>query len=191
MYFRDKILEISIVVSCLVHAAVFLPFGRAVKVDSFIADEGNREMITVFLQTASDKQNSQNKQDISEDSALDNQITTADSLLTEQRNNSYHVELGGGEDANPYYALLRKKIIQAKQYPQRAHWLKICGSNRVMFSINADGSIDKVRIIDGSGYIVLDKETCDAVRRASPFPPIPSEIPSNRLDLALTLKYEL
>ena len=183
-------LGISVMISCLIHAVFFLSWGRTAKVDSFIADEGSCEMIRVFLQAASDEQKKM-KQDICEDPSPDNQITTADSVLTAYQNTAHHVELGGGEDSNPYYALLRKKIIQAKQYPRRAQWLKICGSNRVIFSINADGSIDKVRIFAGSGYTVLDKETCDAVKRASPFPPIPSELSSDHLNLALTLKYEL
>ena len=42
----------------------------------------------------------------------------------------------------------------------------------VEMHLEGDGRLADVRLLEGSGYTVLDDATITAVRRASPFPPI-------------------
>ena len=48
----------------------------------------------------------------------------------------------------------------------------------VEMRLEGDGSLTAVRLLEGSGYPVLDDATIVAVRRASPFPPIARVLPS-------------
>jgi protein TonB len=39
----------------------------------------------------------------------------------------------------------------------------------------SDGSVRDVRVVQGSGFAVLDRGAVEAVRNASPFPRLPAE----------------
>jgi TonB family protein len=42
----------------------------------------------------------------------------------------------------------------------------------VEMRLEGDGNLTGVRLLEGSGYAVLDDATIVAVRRAAPFPPV-------------------
>ena len=87
--------------------------------------------------------------------------------------------------ANPYFETVRKHI--------RARWSYPCLTNRttgaceymnaqvaIEFGILKDGSLGFVEVTRSSGYAVYDKQAVDAVRRAAPFPPVPSDLTLTR-----------
>jgi protein TonB len=45
----------------------------------------------------------------------------------------------------------------------------------VAFMVLSDGSVRDIRVVQGSGYAVLDRGAVEAVRNASPFPRPPAE----------------
>ena len=69
-------------------------------------------------------------------------------------------------------AAVRHRIDAHKVYPQIAVRNGWEGRVLVEMRLEGDGSLTAVRLLEGSGYAVLDDATIVAVRRASPFPPI-------------------
>jgi protein TonB len=69
-------------------------------------------------------------------------------------------------------AAIRRRIEARKVYPQIAVRNGWEGRVLVEMHLEGDGSLAAVRLLQGSGYEVLDEATLTAVRRASPFPPV-------------------
>ncbi|MDP2873139.1 MAG: energy transducer TonB, partial [Bacillota bacterium] len=69
-------------------------------------------------------------------------------------------------------AAVRNRIDAHKVYPQIAVRNGWEGRVLVEMRLEGDGRLSTVRLLEGSGYAVLDDATISAVRRASPFPPV-------------------
>lgn len=67
---------------------------------------------------------------------------------------------------------VRHRIDAHKVYPQIAVRNGWEGRVLVEMRLEGDGRLTAVRLLEGSGYAVLDDATIVAVRRASPFPPV-------------------
>ncbi len=61
-------------------------------------------------------------------------------------------------------------------YPAKARALKIYGTLQVKVSINQDGSLESVSILQSSGKKILDDAAIRIVRLAAPFTPLPPAI---------------
>jgi periplasmic protein TonB len=61
-------------------------------------------------------------------------------------------------------------------YPEEARRDQLYGSLRLMVSITPDGGLKDVRILDSSGFKVLDDAAIRIVRQAAPFAPFPPEM---------------
>ena len=81
-----------------------------------------------------------------------------------------------------YVDAVKRRILEVWRYPDDAE-RGLKGRVTVEFSIERDGSVSRVRINAASGQGALDREAADAIRRASPFIPLPSEFKTNRLIL--------
>lgn len=77
---------------------------------------------------------------------------------------------GGGGKGNPILAAIWRKINAAKYYPPSARHRGIVGSPRVTFAINADGSIEWVKLASTCGETELDNAAIETVKRAVPLP---------------------
>jgi periplasmic protein TonB len=69
-------------------------------------------------------------------------------------------------------AAVRRRIEARKVYPQIAVRNGWEGRVLVEMQLEGDGRLAAVRLLEGSGYAVLDDATIAAVHLASPFPPI-------------------
>jgi protein TonB len=87
-----------------------------------------------------------------------------------------------------YLAAVKRRILEVWRYPDDAE-PGLRGKVNVEFSIERDGSVSRVKIIAASGYVVLDRGAKDAMRRASPFPPLPGEFKTNRLNVVGGFRY--
>jgi TonB family protein len=81
------------------------------------------------------------------------------------------VASGGGPSAHEL-AAVRRRIDARKVYPPIAVRNGWEGRVLVEMLLEVDGSLVAVRLLQGSGYRVLDEATIVAVRQASPFPPV-------------------
>lgn len=87
----------------------------------------------------------------------------------------------------------RKKIerIGNLNYPDEARRQRIYGSLRLMVSINRDGTLYEVQLLESSGQPVLDEAAKRIVRLAAPFAPFSGDLADiDRLEIIRTWRFE-
>jgi protein TonB len=87
-----------------------------------------------------------------------------------------------------YLEAVKRRILEIWRYPDDAE-PGLRGKVSIEFSIERDGSVSKVNVKSTSGHSVLDQGATDAMRLASPFPPLPSEFNTNRLNVVGGFRY--
>ena len=90
-----------------------------------------------------------------------------------------------------YYLALKRKIELVWEYPYKARQTGAQGRLRMRFVINKDGSLAEVKILNSSGVPILDHEAVRAIQNASPFPPLPDRMNTERLAVTATFEYLL
>ena len=90
-----------------------------------------------------------------------------------------------------YYLALKRKIELVWEYPYKARRTGVQGRLLMRFVINQDGSLAEVTILRSSGVALLDHEAVRAIRDASPFPPLPERMNTERLTVTATFEYLL
>jgi protein TonB len=65
-------------------------------------------------------------------------------------------------------------------YPEKAREQSIYGSLRLLVALYADGSVKEIRVMQSSGYKLLDDSAINIVRLAAPFSPFPEEVRKER-----------
>lgn len=100
---------------------------------------------------------------------------------------------GGGSPGalQDYAALVRAWIERYKAYPDRAQMRRQEGTVLLAFTLDRQGNVMAHRIVESSGYDLLDQAAADMVERASPFPPLPDDLPGPSLDLQLPVPFDL
>lgn len=81
--------------------------------------------------------------------------------------------------ADAYYLQSWRRKVETVgnlNYPEEARRDQLYGSLRLMVSITPDGALKEVRILDSSGFKVLDDAAIRIVRQAAPFAPFPEEM---------------
>jgi protein TonB len=87
----------------------------------------------------------------------------------------------------------RKKIerIGNLNYPDEARRQRIYGSLRLLVSINRDGSLYEVQVLESSGQPLLDQAAQRIVRLAAPFAPFSGDLADiDRLEIIRTWRFE-
>jgi protein TonB len=77
---------------------------------------------------------------------------------------------GGGGGVADLLRSIRRRIEQAKIYPEAARRQGIQGSVELRFRIAADGSVETLEVLRSSGFPLLDEASQQTVRRAAPYP---------------------
>jgi len=77
-----------------------------------------------------------------------------------------------------YLETWRKRIEEVgnQYYPEQARKNKIFGDLRILVAVRADGQVEDIRILETSGFKVLDDAAEKIVILAAPFDPFPEEI---------------
>jgi protein TonB len=81
---------------------------------------------------------------------------------------------GPGGLSGGTYGSIRSFIQQGVAYPALARKMGWEGRVVVSFRILPDGSVRDIRVVEGSGHAILDRNAVEAVRSASPFPRPPA-----------------
>lgn len=87
----------------------------------------------------------------------------------------------------------RKKVerIGNLNYPNQARQQRIHGSLRLMVSINRDGTLHEVQILEPSGFSILDQAALRIVRLAAPFAPFSGDLADvDRLEIIRTWRFD-
>lgn len=90
----------------------------------------------------------------------------------------------GNAAVSNYPGQVRRKLTRAVRYRGRDR-----GEVLVSFTVSQSGGVTSARISRGSGSANLDQAALDAIRRAAPFPPIPSEAGRASWDFQLPVSF--
>lgn len=106
----------------------------------------------------------------------DSGASNANSRRAESQGNQKRINAPAGNAAvSNYPGKVASRLRRSLRYPKSAVRGSGRGQARVAFTVTANGQAVSVRLVASSGSPVLDQAAIDAVRRASPFPSIPSE----------------
>lgn len=90
-----------------------------------------------------------------------------------------------------YFTSMRKSVELVLDYPQEAIRRRIQGNVSIGFEILQDGTVSKIKILESSGYDVLDNAWIEAIKLASPFSPLPENINRTVLPVSYRVKFAL
>ena len=91
------------------------------------------------------------------------------------------------EFINEHLGEIRGLLLQNLKYPKMAQKLKMQGEVRIAFSLNSDGSVEDIKIIESSGFDLLDEDARTLIEKtASRFPK-----PSKSVRISVPLSYVL
>ena len=84
-----------------------------------------------------------------------------------------------------YAAILLAWLQHHKRYPRRAEARRQEGVVRLFIAVGRSGQVLEGRIDQGSGHRLLDQAALDMLERAAPLPPIPEDVPGERLEIVV------
>jgi protein TonB len=90
-----------------------------------------------------------------------------------------------------YFTGLRKQIELVWIYPADAVQRGLQGAVQLEMTIEKDGRVSKVRVIESSGYATLDENMLKTIKLASPFAPLPKGWGKERLIVTGSFHYIL
>lgn len=78
--------------------------------------------------------------------------------------------------SDSHLARVAAHLNRFKKYPNTSRRAKEEGKAEVTFTVFADGKVDSIQLTKSSGYVELDEEALNMVRRAAPYPKFPSSL---------------
>jgi len=116
-------------------------------------------------------------------------------LVSAERNPPEGVSEGSLSEKDPewvsYQMELVRLIEKGKRYPLFAKLRNMSGVVVVGFTLGAEGRASDIEVIRSSDQKILDREALDTIRRVSPFPPFPDGFKLPRMNLSISLKFDL
>lgn len=88
-------------------------------------------------------------------------------------------------------ALLSSRLQQFTRYPPLARMRREQGIVRLHFTMDRTGKVLSVELEKSSGSSLLDDEALALIHRAEPLPPPPPEVPGERIDKTVPVKFVL
>lgn len=98
---------------------------------------------------------------------------------------------GKGGDKNRYISLVKQWIQMHRNYPDEAREAGQEGVALVYVKVNREGVVTEYRILQSTGYPLLDAEIVAAVERSLPLPEIPDTVENAPLKLILPVSFAL
>lgn len=75
-----------------------------------------------------------------------------------------------------YFSKINRRIEQTYYYPREAANDMLGGVVHLSMEINRDGQLGEVEVLESSGKKILDSAAVTIIRKAAPFPRVPSRI---------------
>lgn len=99
---------------------------------------------------------------------------------------------GEGHDARmTWESILLGHLAKYRHFPSRAERSRQEGTAYVRFTVDRQGNVLAAELDRSSGHALLDEETMQTVRRASPVPPPPASIPGNPVSVEVPVVFSL
>jgi TonB family protein len=90
-----------------------------------------------------------------------------------------------------YAKIIKARLAQHWQYPTQALENLTEGDVLVLFSLDRQGTLIELQVVQSSGQAILDNETKRAIRAAAPFPSFPGSVTVKRLNIKANFVYKL
>jgi protein TonB len=90
-----------------------------------------------------------------------------------------------------YVGALLAALERHKTYPEAARWRRAEGVAILRFAMRRDGTVTAWRIERSTGHADLDEAVERMIRRASPLPSPPPELPGDPVELAVPVRFSL
>jgi len=90
-----------------------------------------------------------------------------------------------------YFTILRKSIELVWNYPAAAARKGLQGTVQLEFTIAKDGEVSQIKVLNSSGYYILDRAIVNALKLASPFAPLPEGFGKERIVITGSFNYVL
>ncbi|SPD76159.1 hypothetical protein PITCH_A840045 [uncultured Desulfobacterium sp.] len=90
-----------------------------------------------------------------------------------------------------YAKIIKSRLMQNWKYPKEAWENLIEGEITILFSIDRQGGLLDLTIMEPSRYEILDNETTHTIRTSAPFPPFPGSVTVKKLNIRANFSYRL
>jgi TonB family protein len=90
-----------------------------------------------------------------------------------------------------YTKAVKERIMLQWKYPPEARLNLMEGKLLLVFSLNRNGQMDRITILNSSGFPLLDEEAVRAVRASAPYPGFPDHIAVGRLNIEANFDYRI
>lgn len=95
------------------------------------------------------------------------------------------------KDFIEYLSRLKERVQRAWEYPEEAVKEGISGELQIIFTLNSTGSLTYMRLVESSGFPILDEEALRAVKASAPFDPFFPQMGDEPLNIRGTFHYDL
>jgi periplasmic protein TonB len=85
-----------------------------------------------------------------------------------------------------HFAYIRDRITGSISYPHMARKMGWCGQVKIAFVVCENGGVNDVRVVESSGFGLLDRNAVDTVKNVAPFP-----CPPVRAEIKMAITYRL
>ena len=92
-------------------------------------------------------------------------------------------------DFLPYLERLKRRVYDVWSYPQEAGELGLGGEVQLVFTLNKGGTLTSLRLVQSSGFHVLDNEAMRAIRVAAPYDPFPPKMGDEPINIRGSFQY--
>ncbi len=91
------------------------------------------------------------------------------------------------EFLNAHLGEIRSLLLQNMKYPKNAQRLKMQGEVRISFTLGTDGSVENVKVVESSGFEILDEDAVALIEKtATKFPK-----PNKSVRISVPISYVL
>lgn len=94
------------------------------------------------------------------------------------------------EGLENYIQVVQAKILKAAYYPQQAKNAGWEGNVRINLNITANGGLKGIKLVQSSGYKVLDDAAYSIAEKQAPYPPFPPQIDSQELWVDVPISFK-
>ncbi len=91
-----------------------------------------------------------------------------------------------------YFMKIKRKIEMVWSYPKEAYRKGQTGKVLILMSLNKTGKLIDVKVLNSSGYKLLDSEAKNSILDAAPYPPFPSSWGNlEKLNIRVSFSYQV
>ena len=88
-----------------------------------------------------------------------------------------------------YIRMIQERVVNSAYYPSDAQESDWEGTVRLSILLVSDGRLKEVKILESSGYGILDKAALEAVNKQAPYPSFPKHIKHKELEVEIPITY--